>query len=442
MLTRAEAERLLEKVLGFSKFPECSVSLESSERAFIRFARNGITTSGFQLEQSVSIASTREGRTGSTQSSQFDDRALEEAVRLSERLAGIAPPNREAVDPLPRQQYPTWDHFDEATARARGPEMIPHVRAVIEAARGAKLVASGFCERSASAFAIANKAGNLGYARTTDSSLAATMRTPDGSSSGWASLPGVRLAALDGKQVASRAASKCLAWQRQPRRLEPGPYTVVLEPTAAGDLLQLLAFNWNARAAEEGRSFLSRKGGGTLLGDKLFPESVTLRSAPGDSRFPSLPWASDGLPNRPVTWVEKGVVKHLRYDRYWAARSEKEPLPAPGYLILEPGTESTDDLIRATERGLLVTRFWYIRNVNPQTVQYTGLTRDGLFLIENGKIAGPVINFRFNESPVRMLQNIVRIGSAVRVRGSEGAGMVAPSLLVKNFQFSSVSDAV
>jgi hypothetical protein len=216
-----------------------------------------------------------------------------------------------------------------------------------------------------------------------------------------------------------------------------------------------------ARAAEEGRSFLSKPGGGTLAGEKLFPEFVTLRSDPFNRLYSALPWggggggfgggggggfggggASGGLPAERMTWIENGVVKNLFYDRYWAAKAGKQPTPFPNRLVLEGGGKSLADLIAAVDRGLLVTRFWYIRVVNPQTMQVTGLTRDGVFLIEQGKVTAPVMNFRFNQSPVEMLKNTVAMGTPVRVRGGEGGGMIAPAIVVKDFSFTSISDAV
>jgi predicted Zn-dependent protease len=147
------------------------------------------------------------------------------------------------------------------------------------------------------------------------------------------------------------------------------------------------------------------------------------------------------MPADRITWVENGVVKNLFYDRYWAAKVGQLPKPGLSSLMLDGGEKSLGDLVASVERGLLVTRFFYIRTVNPQTLQMTGLTRDGLFLIENGKITSPVVNFRFNESPVRMLQNTIGMGKAVRTRGMED-GMVTPPLVVKDFPFTSISDAV
>jgi predicted Zn-dependent protease len=453
MLTKEQAQKIIAKALSFSTFPECDISLNSSERAFIRFALNDVTTSGFTVEQSLSISSVRDGQSGSTRVDEFDDDALREAVKRSEQLAMIAPPNPERVPPLEKQKYPDFENYAASTAGARNQAMIPHIRAIIDGAKANKLVAAGFFERSAETAAVANKQGNFGYGRATDAGLSATLRNAAGTSSGWASQPAVLIETIDGAAVAKTAIDKCLRW-KEPRRLDPGKYTVILEPTATGDLVQMMGFGMQARAAEEGRSFLSKPGGGTMAGEKLFPEFVTLRSDPFNRLYSSLPWGGGGgfgfggggggggLPAEPITWIENGVVKNLFYDRYWAAKAGKQPTPFPNRLVLEGGGKSLDQLIAGVDRGLLVTRFWYIRVVNPRSMQVTGLTRDGVFLIEQGKLSAPVMNFRFNQSPVEMLKNTVAMGTPIRVRGGEGQGMIAPAMVVKDFSFTSISDAV
>ncbi|MGA2135900.1 MAG: TldD/PmbA family protein [Bryobacteraceae bacterium] len=455
MLTREQAQKITERVLSFSTFPECDVSVTSSENAFIRFARNEITTSGFTVGQSIAITSVRDGKSGSTRVDEFDDASLREAVKRTETLAEIVPPNPERVPPLEKQKYPDTENYVASTAAARNQVMIPHIRAIMEGAKAADLVSAGFFERSADTGAIANKQGNFGYGRVTDAYLSTTVRDAAGSSSGWASQPAVRIETIDGAAVGRTAIDKCARW-KEPKRLDPGKYTVILEPTATGDLVQMMGFSMQARAAEEGRSFLSKKGGGTLAGEKLFPDFVTLRSDPFHQLYSSLPWGGGGgfgfggggggggagLPAEPITWIENGVVKNLFYDRYYAAKAGKQPTPFPNRLVLDGGDKSLTDLIASVDRGLLVTRFWYIRVVNQQTAQVTGLTRDGLFLIEQGKITAPVMNFRFNQSPVEMLKNTVAMGKPVRVRGGEGQGMIAPPIVVHDFSFTSISDAV
>ncbi|HTS64570.1 MAG TPA: TldD/PmbA family protein [Candidatus Acidoferrales bacterium] len=440
MLTKEQFQKLAEKAISFTQFPECAVSLSSTESAFIRFALNGVTTSGFVVNQSLGISVTKDKKSGSTSVDDFEDKSIREAVQRAEQIALLSPANPEDVPPIGPQKYPAIENFVDTTARARNPVMAPHAQAVIEAAKSRGLVAAGYFERSAGHFATANKAGNFGFGRYTDAYLSSTVRNAAGTSSGWAAQPAVRIEDISGEAIGRTAAEKCLKW-KDPVKLDPGKYTVVLEPTAVGDLIPLMAFSMQARAAEEGRSFLSRKGGGTQLGEKLFPDFITLRSDPFHKLYPALPWGNGGLPNAPTAWIENGVVKNLFYDRYWALKTGKEPTPFPNNLILDGGTKSLDDLIASVDRGLLVTRFWYIRPVNPQTVQLTGLTRDGLFLIEGGKVARPVVNFRFNESPVRLLQNTIAMGKPVRTRGGE-SGMIAPPLVVKDFPFTSISDAV
>ncbi len=446
MLTKEQAQKLAEKVLSFSTTPECSVTVNSSEQAFTRFANNGITTSALVNRHSINISATRDGRTGTTVVNDFEDAAIKAAVKHAEELAAIAPPNPEHRAPLGPQQYPEINSCDDLTAKARAAEMLPSIRACIETAVKQKMTAAGLFERITAETAIANKKGLFGFSRTADAKLTTTLRLADGSSSGWAGQPSTRVAEIDGAELARVAADKCLRW-RNPKRLDPGKYTVVFEPTATGDIVNLMMGGFNnagfsARNAEEGRSFLSKKGGGTKLGDKLFPDFISLRTDPFDPRLASNPWTNEQLPARKVSWIEKGVVANLAIDRYWAEKTNREPTPSGGSLVMDGGDASVEDLIKTVERGLLVTHFWYIRFVNPQTQQYTGLTRDGLFLIENGKITDPVMNFRFNDGPLHLLQNAVKLGKASRMRGLEGATLVAPALVANEFSFTSISDAV
>ena len=438
MLTREQARTLSEKLLAFSKFPDCTVSIRESEEAFIRFANNGVTTSGFTNKRSVTISSTRDQKTGTAQINDLDDASLKSAVARSEELAAISPANQEFVESIGPQKYAETSNWDEETSRARSPILVRQVKAIIDASSSKGLVAAGFFNRIADISSIANKRGNFGYERSTDAEFSTTVRAADGSSSGWSSHPAVRISEIKGTELAERAVEKCLKWKK-PVRLEPGKYTVVLEPAAVADLVELLGFGFSARSAEEGRSFLSKKGGGTQLGDKMFPEIVTLRSAPDDRHFPTSLWSQGGLAQRSNTWIQNGVVKSLVYDRYWGMKTGKEPSGGFDHLILD-GTQATlADLIKATDHGLLVTRFWYIRTVNPQTMQVTGLTRDGLFLIENGEVTQPVVNFRFNESVVSMLGRVEALSPTGRASGEEAFDMVVPAMKVREFGFTELT---
>ena len=440
MLTREQAQQLTERVLKFSTLPDCSVGVNERELAYLRFANNGLTTSGLSLERTVTITSVQDAKVGSSSTTDLSDEALKAAVLRSEQIAAIAPPNPEYMEPLPPQKYPEHDNWDEATAQARAPQMTPHVKTIIDAAVAKKLIAAGYIERIASVRAFGTKRGNRGYSRLTDTALTTTVRNAAGTSSGWAGHPTVRIGEIDSAGVAARAIEKCSRWIR-PARLDPGKYTVILEPAAVASLVGYLGYNLSARSAEQGQSFLSKKGGGTLVGDQLFPEIVTIRTDPFDRRLPGDKWTSDMAPLQPITWIDKGTVKNVEFRRYWASKTGKDVTPDPESLIMDGSDRSIDDLIKATERGLLVTRLWYIRPVNPQTLQLTGLTRDGLFLVENGKITQPVMNMRFNESVVRMLQNTTMVSKSLRIYGGE-AGMIAPAIQARDFTFTSISDAV
>ena len=234
------------------------------------------------------------------------------------------------------------------------------------------------------------------------------------------------------------------------RRDRTGQYTVVLEPAALGDLLAFLVFSADARQADEGRSFFSKKGGGNRIGEQVLGEKVNIYSDPSHALAPTVMFDGGGLPIKRTSWVEKGVWKDLIYSRFWAQKQNREPTGGPANLIMEGGNATVADLIAGTERGVLVTRFWHIRPLDPQTLLFTGLTRDGLFLIEKGKVTRPVKNMRWNESPIVALNNVDAMTPAERTVTGEGFGgsdgftfgLVCPAARIREFTFSSASDAI
>jgi predicted Zn-dependent protease len=452
--TSEQARSLTDRILSFSRAAECEVSVRLSETGHTRFAANEITTAGMVRNVAVSITSREAGRSGTTTTDELDDSLLREAVARSEALMAAAQADPEFVESLGPQSYPAIAAFDDATATAGPIQRRDGVKAALDRARTRGLDASGFFENGARWSAIANKKGNFGFHQATHAEYSTTMRTADGTGSGYARLGSLRLSDIDPAALAERAMQKAES-SAKPRELPPGAYTVILEPEAVADLLVFLIFSLNARAADEGRSYLSKPGGGTRLGEKLFADAVTLRSDPFYPRHPGTPWAeggfrggggrggrgSGGLPARKTTWIENGVVKTLAVDRYWAKKTNAEPVPLSGGLILEGSDKPLEALIAETERALLVTRFWYIRSVNPQNAMSTGLTRDGVWLVEKGKIVHPVVNFRFNESPVNLLKNLEAASVAVPA-GSEFLTLTVPAVRAHDFHFTSRSDAV
>lgn len=445
MLSEQDAKNLADQVLSYAKLPGCQLQIGAAEDVFIRFANNGITTSGYTQNQSMLIQSaTQDQRIGTAVVNEWTDEALRRGVEQAESLARISRPDPEYMPPLGPQKYPELANFDAPTGNARGEALIGHVKAIIDGARAGKLTAAGFVQRRALWQAVANKAGLFGYHASTESSLSSTVRNAGGTSSGWATQVSNAIGDLNGGEVARVAVEKCVKGDRK-KRLDPGKYTVILEPTAVSDLLDRMGPGFSARAAEEGRSFLSKRGekpGATSLGEKIFPEYVTLRSDPLNPKFSARPWAGSLLPSERTVWIENGVVKNLAYDRFWAAKAGKNPTGNMTDPVLDGQDHALDDLIKAAGRALLVTRFWYVRTLQPQTLELTGLTRDGVFLVENGKISDPVMNFRWNESPVRVLQNAKMLTRPVHTQGSEGGQSFAPAVLASEFNFASVSDAV
>ena len=450
ILTKDEAKKIIDKVLAYSKADELSVNLSGGRTGNIRYARNSVSTSGESVNQSLSVTAVYGKRSGTATINEFDDASLEKTVRRAEEIAKLAPENPEYMPMLGPQTYLTTNPYSENTAK-----IDPNYRAQatfdsLDPCRKKNLTAAGYMEDATRFNAIGNTKGLSAYNRETSVEFSITVRTADSLGSGYATGDVTDVSKLSTKNLTEVAMGKATA-SANARALEPGKYTVILEPAALvanvdASLLAAMMNSMDARNAEEGRSFLSKKGGGTRLGEKLFDERVTIYSDPTNPDVPTSAFGggggrfgggSDGRPQEKITWIEKGVVKNLNYSRYWADKKGVKAIPAPANFIMEGGTQSLADMIKSTEKGILVTRFWYIRPVDPQTLLYTGLTRDGTFYIENGQIKFPVKNFRFNESPVIMLNNLEALGKPVRIGGN-----LVPPLKIRDFTFTSLSDAV
>jgi predicted Zn-dependent protease len=283
----------------------------------------------------------------------------------------------------------------------------------------------------------------FGHQQSTQLDYTCTVRTEDGRGSGWVKRTAFDAGAFDAREAIEVGVEKALR-SVDAKALEPGRYTVILEPAATSDVLSYMFYGFDARSADEGRSFLSKKGGANRLGDKLFDEQVNIWADPWNSEVPVLPWDSGSMLARErQDIIKNGKVASLGYSKYWAKKKGVRPVGQPGNIIMAGTDKSTAELIANTKKGVLVTRTWYIRMVDPQSVLLTGLTRDGTFYIENGKIKHPIKNFRFNESPVTMLNNIEEIGKPVNIGGEESPfQMLLPAMKVRDFNFTSLSDAV
>jgi len=445
-LSAAECRELSGKILGFAKADHTRINIDSGIHGFTRCAINRVTTAGTTEDTTVRLTSVFGKRVASTSTNRLDDASLERAVRDCEALAGISPENPEYMPELGPQKYSDINGYYGSTgeltteARARAASL------GIKAADAAKAIASSFIDVSAGSRAVATSNGMFAHNSNTSVAYTLTVRTEDGLSSGWAGDEGADWNTIESDRIAEDAVRKCRQWQKK-TALDPGKYEVVLEPTAVGMLIQRMMFEFDARQADEGRSFFTKRGGGNRIGEKLFDERITIVSDPAEKNGETNPFDQTGMPIQRETWVEKGVLKTLAYSRFWADKQKVQPRARPSNFIMAGGNTSLEDMIKSTRRGVLITRFWYIRNLNPRIVSYTGLTRDGTFLIENGKITRPVNNFRFNQSLTELLANVEMLGRPARVAANEdgAAGqqaVIVPALKVKDFNLASISDAI
>jgi predicted Zn-dependent protease len=457
-LTETQARALAQRVLSFAKADETRVNITSGWHGNTRFAGNEITTSGGTTDTSITVTSTIGKRRASSSTNILDDESLRRTVDVAERLAKLSPEDPEAMPELGAQTYPPITSYFDATASLTPEVRATAARRTIDSAEKASgipnMFVAGFLDAHAGSSAVATSRGLFAYHRNSDVDLSTTVRTPDATGSGWARAGARDWSVVDPAALGRTAAQKAVR-SRSPKAIEPGLYTVVLEPQAVRDLIPLLIGSFNARANDEGRGTFSKQGGGTKLGEKIADERVTIYSDPADADLLAEPFDQSGFPLKRVVYIENGILKQFSYDRYWAQQKGVAPTTGSaasggfggggggfggggGGLKFVGGTKTTDELIAGTERGILVTHFFYIRFLDQRTVLLTGLTRDGTFLIEQGKITQALKNFRWNESPLFMLSKIEEIGRAERVAASE----VMPSLRVKDFNFTSLSDAV
>lgn len=448
--SREQVKQITDKVLNMAKADAVEVRFSGGERAATRFANSSITANLIEHDQEVAVTVYYGQRSASATTHQFDDASLKRLIEGVQELAKRRPENPELMPPVKGPQpYVEIDAVLPATENFGPAERAAMVKTSVEICEKKGVLGAGYIPKLHWTDAIANSNGLFGYFRYAEASFILTCRTPDQTGSGWAGTTGVKdIRNINAAELTEVAADKGLR-SRKPKAIEPGNYTVILEPRPAARMLSLVLNALNARAAEEGRSFMSGKERGTTrLGEQVFGKNVTLRSEIGHPILRQTPIGPDGLAAKSITWIENGVVKNLYYDRFWASKQKKEATPTqPSMsLVMEGGTATIDEMIKSTKRGLLVSFFWYIRPVDQMTLLNTGMTRDGLFLIENGEIVAPVQNFRWNESPAVSFNNITMLGRPVPMHTGEaydnpGTALV-PAMKVEDFTMTSISPAV
>ena len=443
MLTRDEAFKICETVLAHAKAAgaeDAIVSLRSSVESHARFADNSLTTSGRSEDLDVTATVWVGRRRGSITGNDAGPEALRRMADEAVQIARVSPVHREYVPTLGPLDYAESRGFAGATADVDVKARATALEAALAACRTAKVTGAGFHTSGALAIAAATANGNRRYFQSSEADFSLTARSADGTGSGYYSGDHFDLARLDARQIAEQAVAKAVRSQ-QPKAIEPGTYPVILEPQAVGDLIGFLTNAFDARTADEGRSAFSGKDGKSHLGEKLLSERINLYSDPMHPELPAVPSTSEGVPASRLSLVKAGVLENFEYSRYWAEQRKRDPTPGPVNYILESSQPavSMDAMIASLARGLLISRFWYVRLVDPRTIVLTGLTRDGLWWIEKGKISHPVRNLRFNQSVLAMLApwNVDAMSAAQRV-----SRRMVPALKLTAFTFTSISDAI
>lgn len=441
-LSADDCKTIADRIISRSCADACVVTILGGEDQSLRFARGDATTNVATSETTLRVASHIGGRVGSVATASFDDDALEAARLRSEEIARLLPVDPDYVAPLGPQKYETSRRYDEKTATLRLDALASQAARVI--GEGARVGVETFgCATSARKFeAFATSSGLFAYDRRSEIDVSATARNRADSWSGWAGAHEFVAERLDIDSVAARACAKA-TFDEEPVDLEPGAYTVVLEPAATAELAFWLIAAMDARAADEGRSFYSRSGGGALVGEKLFDDKLTIRVDPADPLAPEGAVGYEGVPHRARNFIDRGVVASFYRSRVWAQKTGAEAVPFARNYVVAGGDATLNDMIRNVRRGVLVTRFWYTNLVEPRSLLLTGLTRDGNFLIENGRVTRPARNMRFNQRLGDLFARIEALGKAERVWHATGEGApAAPPMLVEGFNFSSKSSGI
>jgi len=445
LLPEHELRRIIDTVLCLAKSTgadETEVHVDETADALTRFANNAIHQNVAEHGLNVSIRTVVDSRTARATTNRVDEDSLRAAIEASLSLAHSQPKDPHLL-PLPgKQRYRKVNRFHKDTAALTPEERARAVRRACDLAIQNGQVAAGIFATGLQQFAMGNSRGLFAAYRETYAEFSITMQETPAAS--WAKANAASVRAFDPQRLAQRASEKAhLAVD--PRELPPGRYTVILEPAAVLDLVGFLFYDFAATALQDKRSCLNDR-----MGKPLFGKNISITD---DAYHPlqlGAPFDGEGMPRQQVLLVDRGVPTNLVYARNSAKSAGKKPtghgfaLPneygeAPMNLVFTGGNSSLEKMVAWTDRGLLVTRLWYIREVDPYEKVMTGMTRDGLFLVENGKVSTAVRNFRFNQSILEMLRNVEQLGPAVRATGEEAFEMVVPAMKVRDFHFSEVT---
>ncbi|MGA8072790.1 MAG: TldD/PmbA family protein [Candidatus Acidiferrales bacterium] len=430
------------RVLKLSDADETEVDVGAVSDALTRFANNTIHQHVAEQNLALSVRVVFDGRTARASTNKTDEESLRRVVNAASSLARVQQKNPDLL-PMPKQQkYQKVRRFYPITAAASAADRARAVARVCATAEKTKQTAAGIFTTGLTESILANSRGLFAHYEQTRAEFSITILEKD--SSGWAKSNSPNLVDIDPEALAESASEKAVA-SRAPREIEPGHYTVILEPPAVLDLVGFLFYDFAGTAVLDQRSLFTGR-----MGKKLFGENISIWDDVYHPLQLGAPYDGEGIAREKVQLVDRGVPRNLVYARATAKKMKAKPtghgfsLPneygeAPMNLVFAGGTASVDEMVRSTERGVLVTRLWYIREVDPYEKILTGMTRDGTFLIEKGRIAGGIRNFRFNQSMIKMLSNVEMLGVPVRAAGEESFEMVVPAMKVRDFHFSEVT---
>jgi predicted Zn-dependent protease len=449
MYTREEVKAVVDKIINMANADVVEVNLSGGERSGTRWANSSITVNLVQYDRNVSVNVRFGQKVGSANTRDFSDAGLKTMVDEAVAEAKQADDSSNLSEPLGPQEYVPVDAALPNLVNFGPAERARMVKDSIDLSEKMGTVGAGYIPKNDQTNCTANSKGLFAYYRAAETGFVLTCRTPDGAGSGWAGITGIKdVTMIDAKALTNIASSKALR-SRKPKAIEPGRYTVILEPRANARFLSLMTGIFGGLGAGGfggggGGGFGGGGGGGYLAnkkrGDKVFSDLFTLKSDIGNPILRQTPIMGDNRPARAVTWVEKGVLH---------GPEGTGPSANVGMSMVQEGSNlSIDDMVKQTRRGLLVTFFWYIRGVPSETqpLLNTGMTRDGLFLIENGEIAGPVQNFRWNMSPLVGYNNLTLVGKPVPMHTGEsydgGGTALIPPVRIEEFYMTSISPAV
>ena len=457
MLTKEKGADIFERIRRFSSADEVEAIFTGSRFALTRFANNAIHQNVEEENAAVSIRTNFAGRTARATTNQFDDESLQRAVAASENLARVQAPDADLL-PMPTSEEANAagegaraTRFFDRTAALTPADRSEVVEGIVSVAGKHKLTTAGIYSNSEAQEGIFNSRGLANWHQQTLAEVSITMLAED--SSGWQKLNSPDVSNLDPRWLAETAAQKAVE-SAHPREIAPGKYTVILEPAAVLDMVGFMFWDYSGVAILDQRSFLNDR-----IGTQVFGENINISDDAAHPLQAGSPFDGEGMTRQRVPLVENGVVKRVVYARATARKMKNSeyagkvgPIEATGHGFPLPNEvgemplnivfggpenpQSVEQMVASTERGVLVTRLWYIREVDPYEKIVTGMTRDGTFLVEDGKVQCGLRNFRFNQSLISMLSNVEAMSAPVRASGEESFDMVAPAMKVKEFNFT------